>query len=825
MTRKLIAILTVFAILLCNLPMVSLANESPAPLSLEEANKASEETANTTNETNDENTDAQSPEASNEAAEAKPVEESAPVEETVPTDPTPAAEPAVNPAPATQEAPLADSPVTNEAKPAEKTNEAAPLASPRAANADPALYTKGVTFVGQWTNESSQKIDTVKNFTAPEDKLGNPASNPGTLKSLAKIFLGWSDMQPTANGVLPEGAKLFSTEDPVVLAFPNGIPDDAKLYGVYFELNNYGEAFTTWDTLSLSNIAGKFKALINENKTHLNKDLPLENVLPDTDLSDQDSIKDPDRKIVDYYKKKNDTSEINEVILNSEFEMNKIIAMLVYKNPVGSNAFRPILSFDYNTRYNTGDFGTGDGKTADYTYTDLVVNLDPKIKVPETLYLEFSGYSWRPLYVFGENKEQLNIVNPVSGANLGNDKTAFSSLVNNSDPKVKFGVETKGNHNLTIRVVLREGANEKISEASIIPELGMSVVDKVTENMTLKSLSKADLKTLVPDLSEEEYNKRVLKVEDSVAKELADSEAQESLAVKGHVVGHVVAWAGSVSYWGITMQLKSDTPINKVESNTEYLSYIKKTQNVIYTFTSATEGKDLPAEVAEQQPQDLLSQESGSKVDLPTFEDVKVKDGTWSFKNWSLDKNGTLEEITGEVIINDEDLSLVGQWEFTPFKISYEFESTDGSPLPEDILNLLPKPVTASDVDGKVTLSNFNDVEAKDGSWTFTGWFTKDKDGKLVAVNEEVLVDGSDLVLVGQWKFTKKETPSPEPTPEPKPEPTPEPKPEQPKPQPQPTPQPNDSPKTGDNTNFLIYGGVILLCIVAVVVLRKIGKK
>lgn len=162
--------------------------------------------------------------------------------------------------------------------------------------------------------------------------------------------------------------------------------------------------------------------------------------------------------VIDTYKKKDDANTINETAFTSEFKMNDTVAMLVYRNKVGSNAFRPILSYDYNQRYaENGEFNTKDGFDAGYTYVDQNVDLDPQLTVPETLDLEYKGYSCRPLYVLGADKKQLEVVNPSNEAGLGNTKASFDSLVSNADPRVTFGVKTEGNHKLTVRMVFARG--------------------------------------------------------------------------------------------------------------------------------------------------------------------------------------------------------------------------------------------------------------------------------------------------------------------------------------------------------------------------------
>ena len=83
-----------------------------------------------------------------------------------------------------------------------------------------------------------RKEDSTKNFTNADEKLGAPLTNPGLFRSIGKTFLGWSDKAPVGNGKLADGARLFSPEDKISTVFPDGIPADAKIYGVYFSLND-----------------------------------------------------------------------------------------------------------------------------------------------------------------------------------------------------------------------------------------------------------------------------------------------------------------------------------------------------------------------------------------------------------------------------------------------------------------------------------------------------------------------------------------------------------------------------------------------------------
>ena len=210
--------------------------------------------------------------------------------------------------------------------------------------------------------------------------------------------------------------------------------------------------------------------------------------------------------------------------------MDKTTAMLVYRNPhVGYVG--PVLSNTYK-----GNNFSLDKNDKTYTYVDLNVNLDKDMVVPDKFFAEFNGYSWRPVYalgVNGENKEALNVFSP-SDLALGNTKDSFNSLISNKDPKVTFGIETKGYKNITIRMILRSSgaqdsdseANERIAESDVVADEGKSIAETIVRNMTLRSLTSADLKKLFPAKSDEEINKMVIRIAQDKAKELAETNGQ-----------------------------------------------------------------------------------------------------------------------------------------------------------------------------------------------------------------------------------------------------------------------------------------------------------
>ena len=441
--------------------------------------------------------------------------------------------------------------------------------------AEPANYDGKVSLIGQWTNESHEKKDTENTYKNATDKLGGPLSNPGLFRGAAKTFLGWSD-KPPVDGKIAKGARLFSPEDTVATAFPKGLEAGSKLYGVYASLNDQDEPFPT-DKFSMgfAIIGGMNKFKINDNKVHIDTNVKSEDVLLNTKLH-REEIDGNVRKIIDKVNpENNDTTKVNEVVLKAEFEMDNTTAMTVYRNPhVGYVG--PVLSNTYK-----GNKFEVDERRKTYTYVDLNVNLEKGLVVPKKLYAEFNGYSWRPLYAIGikedGTKEILNVYSK-DGTNLGKTKDSFNSLVSNTDPRVTFGVETKGYNNITFRMILRSlngydsdrpesERNERIAESVVKPDEGKSIAETIMRNMTLKTLSSKELKELFPGKSDEEINQMVVRIAQDKAKDLAAK--KEFLSVTGSVEGNVRPNAGTIGWFPSAINL----PIDKVEANVLKLGY------------------------------------------------------------------------------------------------------------------------------------------------------------------------------------------------------------------------------------------------------------
>ena len=525
---------------------------------------------------------------------------------------------------------------------------------------EPLTGDENVTLVGQWINDSAKKEDTPKHYELT-DKIGEPLYNSGLLRGLAKQFLGWSDKAPVANGVLDDGAKLYSPEDTIADVFGSSIPEDAKIYAVYYEINNpYGAPFPQdpFSVTAVGNVLDNLKGRVNNNKVMIDENTSPEAVLKNTDNHSSGDV------IVDYYQKKDDITSINEVVLNSEFEMDWVVAMLAYRNKAGSNSIRPILSYDYNTRYKDNNFPTDDGRAAGYTHVDMNMDFgkDQGLVIPDNIFLEYKSYTWRPLYAFGikddGTKEVLNILD-AEGKSKGNGIDAFKALVSGEKPETKFGVETKGYRKITIRVVLREWDNsvskpylnqfsgERIPESKIKKGPQGTVSSELLSNMTLRVLGSAD----------GIENKNIVRITDSKAKALADGDAKESIDITGFIQGHVFASAGSVSAYGFTIPLESDLAIGESKAEKVIkLSYVHK--------------KDEPAPKPTEPSTVILTLDENHRSGKIT--NIEVEEGDliephlyiprrrgYIFRGWSYDQKHLDEVKPGDRIYTDTTLYAI----------------------------------------------------------------------------------------------------------------------------------------------------------------------
>ena len=521
---------------------------------------------------------------------------------------------------------------------------------------EPLTGNENVTLVGQWINDSTTKEDTKKHYELT-DKIGEPLYNSGLLRGLAKQFLGWSNLPPVKDTFLADGAKLFSPEDTIADVFGSSIPKDAKIYAVYYEINKpYGDPLpkSPFALLVPGQLATEIKKRINANKVMIDESLKAEDILKGTDNYSSDGV------IIDKYKKTDDDKTINEVVLNSELEMDWVAAMLAYKNIAGSNQILPILSRNYGERFKNNNFPTDDGKAAGYTHVDLNMDFgtDEGLVVPDELFLEFKSYSWRPLYAFGIKDDGTK--------DVINNLDDYKALVKSDNPRTKFSVNTKykaadgkdkNYRKITIRVILRQWdptdkntnrgfTGERIPEFSIPKGPQGTVASEILSNITLRVLGSADGID----------NKNIVRITDDRAKELADSEGKESITIIGSIKGYMLSSLGTVRVGKFNVPLESDAEINEKKANELKLSYVHK--------------KDEPAPKPSEPSTVILTLDENHRGGEIT--NIEVEEGDliephlyiprrrgYIFRGWSYDQKHLDEVKPGDRIYTDTTLYAI----------------------------------------------------------------------------------------------------------------------------------------------------------------------
>ncbi|MFC0265312.1 mucin-binding protein [Alloscardovia macacae] len=615
-----------------------------------------------------------------------------------------------------------------------------------------------VTFVGQWVNESGSKTDTTRSFASLDDKLGAPEANLGLFRGIGKTFLGWSDKEPDSEtGWIQSGARLFSPQDTVRMAFPNGIPADAKLYGIYFSLNDPNDPLPTGNFgLGLALIGGMAKINLTSTVTVDGEgEAAAEAVLPDTKLertSTEEASGQKTTTILDTYAKKDDTSSINEVVLSSHIHMDDATAMLAYKNPTaGYGNHTNVLTRNYPTLMaSDAELSTDSGQVG-YTYVDMVTTLDPGITVPETLTLETSAYTWRPLYAMDGTRNRLEILNPADDTSLGSTKHSFNSLVSNTDPRVRFTVKPNGAHTIIIRMIMRDTAADRITEDKVTPAEGKSAAETVLQDMSLRAVPAAELKSARSDLSAEALNSRVLKITDAKAAELGATAGAQTLKVQGTVRGVAVADAGSIGSGWLSLPTNTQNDIPESTSNALALGYIRHV-GVTYDFTSVTAGSELPEDVTKLLPRDPSEHLGTDTVNLAALnipQTVRTRTGVWTFEGWYKDSVDDANKVSGDsVSFAGADLHLVGAWSFAAYPqrtatISYDPNGGQGTIPSASVTYTEGEP-------GSATLSQGTEY-AREG-FVLAGWnMAANGSGTAYDLGATMMGISGDVTLYAQW--------------------------------------------------------------------------
>lgn len=530
--------------------------------------------------------------------------------------------------------------------------------------------THNVNFLKQWTNESSVLKDTLNVPLNLGDKLGNPREpNTGLLRGAAKIFLAWSTKPIKANGTAPDDALLFSAEDTLQTAIDNGLTANANgsydLYGIYFELQPgtalSGNPFAMG--LAFLGLGSTVNKLVNSSKNSIefNKVISAEDTLPSTTLYKNETTASA-ITVIDNF----DLNALNDIVVEANFEMEKVVSYVMYKNPYVSNSILPIFNREYATKIaaeTAEEFKGFPVANPNYTYVDLAVDFDPELIMGEYMFLEFDSYAWRPMMVLDAAGQPMEIVDPTNNFSvLGKGYLAFNKFVSNTNSKTVFVVKNPAKSaKFTIRTTLRyddkaaNGRKERIAENLVRPTAGVKTVgEEIVKNMTLKSLTKKDIKALYPNFSDEQIENYVFKADNLKLSELVEQGITEkTYKIDGSIFGKATADLGSIGGFSTA----STTDIKKVAPKKPLnVGWHLDLYKAIHKFISITPGKELPPEVLALLPEPRENMLNGMNhiPFAPAEVTVKVADGTWTFVGY--DK--------AEDVVNGADIVFTGSWKF-----------------------------------------------------------------------------------------------------------------------------------------------------------------
>ena len=177
--------------------------------------------------------------------------------------------------------------------------------------------------------------------------------------------------------------------------------------------------------------------------------------------------------------------------------------------------------------------------------------------------------------------------------------------------------------------------------------------------------------------------------------------------------------------WSFKSYDKTSATINGADAHFvgtwEFTPAPTVTHKATHEFVSGTPGKELPQEVKALLPADQTNLKDGSQATpaQPSQIEVKIAEGTWSFKSY---------DKTSETV-NGSDVKFIGTWEFTAspvptltHKAVHEFVSgTPGKELPQEVKALLPADQTDLKDGSQAipTQPSQTEVKIAEGTWSF----------------------------------------------------------------------------------------------------------
>lgn len=575
---------------------------------------------------------------------------------------------------------------------------------------DTASYNGEVSFVMNDGSTKKVKFTSANDSIGHTDADGNKADSNDIGGGASKAyFIAWSNI-PNYTGSksqIEAGAKAFYTEEPISNAFPNGIDENSKLYPAYLSISS-----AMFLSSSLTGDVAIDRNLANEDIMY-NKFVIKEN-------SDTSSLRS-----VSFYMA-NDLNDNVKVNIGANFIMNPFIQAIARYSL--EHYFQPGTAQHYgNHEYSSMTSTSKDVKQTQYTFIDLHVKIDDRIKINNNIKFAFDSYSFRPLMVLDKdyNKiENANIETPIG------TKRATISFDSNSSEFI-------------IRTVLRK--------KSEIPDASFEEANNF--NMVLVSLNDDTFTVKKEEL-------------DNIARGKA-----APLTISGDISGGAQLY-GYKTRW---FTIGGPTNIKKVEAKAIALDYKYNLVSFDKNSTDLGDNSEQDMGTSYVVHDKALATDSLNTGNLPSTDNTNygdtmsavpediIKDGiVYKFSSWNTKADGSGEKFDENTTVS-EDIKVYAIYSALTYDVHYEFVSTDTSrALPREILSRIPQDEKDKTIGSTVKPNESfdkSDLEVQDGKWIWSKWNPS-----------EIVIKDKNVVFVGMWKFEEKKPEEPKKEEEKKPE-------------------------------------------------------
>lgn len=527
------------------------------------------------------------------------------------------------------------------------------------------------------------------------DTLGIPKEwglSNWNIRTYRKIFTGWS----TSKNALEDGSKVYRMSDKIdqVVADLGKVDENVTLYPIF---------------ISQTDIMGK---LLDAKSLKANVGIAIslsdKEVLPNTDIKSStgfeatpDIAQAADRKVNAYY---DQDKESYQVVINSDFQwINKKIPLLV-----SENSLQILKGAEGITNFS--------GKNPkDYTYEDLVVELDSKVDVATQMKnLTFKSALFRVAAILDENYQPLNAT--ISTPTSYEMETKFS--FDNPNKLKKF----------IIRTILRNSGdnNDKAGSIARNSTTWTATGEDVIGNMVLTSGDPSNIS-----------------ISKAVAKEFAEN-GDTALKFTGKINGSITINpnASVDSFTKLLLAFMSPMTIPETVAKNKLLidlNYNKVTFNKNSTALNDAAAQDLSTvNVVHKQ-----SIDSDELVDQKMHGDLgklEINGKVYHFKGWNTQPDGSGTSFDGNTKVT-EDITVYAVWK-QESKVVYRFESN--VELPQAVKDLLPPEKIGIVGEVVVTPAITNELVVDGVKWKFAGF-----DQDQVTLTENV------ITVVGKWSASK----------------------------------------------------------------------